>query len=94
MLRSHLEGFENFILEYNKLCTGEHPCFNGKSGNPLIRFDGSKATKDMRIKASNQGTLCKQTESLADIRLAQGSVKSVNSQMSLELEYGNEVTLI
>ena len=33
---------DNIVYEFNKFCTGEHPCFNGRNGTPLVKFDGSK----------------------------------------------------
>jgi hypothetical protein len=59
VLRSNKGSFDKFVLEYNKMCAGLHPCFNGKSGNPLIKFDGSKGSKDMAIKDKNMGVLCR-----------------------------------
>lgn len=44
----------NVIYEHNLFCNGEHPCFSGRGGTPLIKFDGSKGTKDLRIKDRNQ----------------------------------------
>lgn len=41
---------DNVVYEYNKFCAGDHPCFNGRNGNPLVKFDGSKNQKDMRIR--------------------------------------------
>lgn len=79
VLRSHEDDFDNFVLEFNKLCNGEHPCFNGKNGNPLLKFDGSKGTKDLRIKEWNKGTLCRQSDLLSDARLVSGSIKPANS---------------
>lgn len=35
--------------EFNQFCAGNHPCFSGRNGTPLIKFDGSKGTKDLRI---------------------------------------------
>ena len=35
--------------EFNQFCIGNHPCFSGRNGTPLIKFDGSKNTKDLRI---------------------------------------------
>ena len=35
--------------EFNQFCIGNHPCFSGRNSTPLIKFDGSKATKDLRI---------------------------------------------
>ena len=38
-----------------RFCQGEHPCFNGVSPSPLVKFDGSKGgNKDFRI-TDNKG---------------------------------------
>jgi len=42
------------IAEYNQFCRGDHPCFSGKSGTALVKFDGSKGTKEMRLKDKHQ----------------------------------------
>ena len=41
---------DNVIYEFNKFCTGEHPCFNGRNGASLVKLDGSKNSKDFRIR--------------------------------------------
>ena len=41
---------ENVVYEFNKFCSGEHPCFNGRNGASLVKFDGSKNQKDYRIR--------------------------------------------
>ena len=40
--------------EFNQFCVGNHPCFSGRNGTPLIKFDGAKATKDLRIDHADQ----------------------------------------
>ena len=42
------------VYEFNKFCSGEHPCFNGRNGSPLVKMDGSKNQKDYRIQAPEQ----------------------------------------
>ena len=44
------QDMDNVIYEFNKFCSGEHPCFNGRNGAPLVKMDGSKNQKDFRIK--------------------------------------------
>ena len=44
------EDLDNTVYEFNKFCSGEHPCFNGRNGTPLVKFDGSKNQKDFRIR--------------------------------------------
>ena len=41
---------DNVVYEFNKFCSGEHPCFNGRNNTPLVKIDGSKNQKDMRFR--------------------------------------------
>lgn len=41
---------DTVIHEFNMFCNGEHPCFNGRNSTPIVKFDGSKNSKDYRIK--------------------------------------------
>jgi hypothetical protein len=50
VFRSFGEDISNVIYEMNLFCNGEHPCYNGRGGTPLVKFDGSKGTKDLRIR--------------------------------------------
>lgn len=54
VFRTFGQDLENVIYEFNSFCNGEHPCFNGKNGVPLVKFDGTKNTKDMRFKEEQQ----------------------------------------
>lgn len=45
---------DKVVFEFNKFCNGEHPCFNGRNGTPLVKMDGSKNSKDFRFKANEQ----------------------------------------
>ena len=36
--------------EFDKFAKGDHPCFNGRNGMPLVKMDGAKASKDFRFK--------------------------------------------
>lgn len=49
VFRTFGSDLENLIWEFNKFCSGSHPCFNGKNGMPLIKFDGTNGTPDLRI---------------------------------------------
>ena len=40
--RSFGGDLSNTIYELNSFCNGEHPCYNGRGGTPLVKFDGSK----------------------------------------------------
>ena len=43
------EDVTNVTHEYNKFCSGDHPAFNGRNGTPMVKFDGTKNCKEMRI---------------------------------------------
>ena len=45
---------DNVVYEFNKFCSGEHPAFNGRNGASLVKFDGSKHQKDLRIRDPSQ----------------------------------------
>lgn len=57
IFRTFGSDLDNLIWEFNKFCSGEHPCFNGKNGTLLVKFDGSKGTRDLRIVDKNQKAL-------------------------------------
>ena len=50
VFRSFGTDIKNVVTEFNKFCTGDHPCYNGKNGLPLVKFDGSKNSKNYEIK--------------------------------------------
>ena len=51
VFRTFGNDMPQLVHEFNKLCTGEHLCYNGKNGTPLVRLDGCfKGLKDFRIK--------------------------------------------
>lgn len=52
--RTYGVDLDNVIFEFNKFCNGDHPCFNGRNGTPLVKMDGSKNSKDFRFKANEQ----------------------------------------
>jgi len=47
VFRSFGEDIGNTVYEFDSFCRGEHPCYRG--GTPLVKFDGSKGTKDFRF---------------------------------------------
>jgi len=51
IFRTFGEDLEKVKWEFNRFCDGNHPCFSGRNGTPSIKFDGSKGTKDMKIKS-------------------------------------------
>jgi hypothetical protein len=62
------------IYEFNRFCEGTHPCYNGKNGCPLIRFDRSKGSKDMRIDETNTGYISRTSKSLSDSTFVRGTL--------------------
>ena len=60
--------------EFNEFCSGNHPCFSGRNGTPLIKFDGSKGTKDLRIRTDLQkGLFFRYSNELQDTKLLLGT---------------------
>ena len=51
------QDLDNVVAEFNQFCKGEHPCFSGKNGTILAKFDGSKGAKEMRIRERSQRAL-------------------------------------
>ena len=39
--RTFGQDLSDVIWEFNEFSNGNHPCFNGKNGTPLIKFDGT-----------------------------------------------------
>lgn len=53
VFRTFGEDIPNIVYEFNQFCDGRHPSFNGVEGLPLIKFDGTNGTKDMRIRENS-----------------------------------------
>ena len=78
VFRTFGSDLDNLIWEYNKFCTGEHPCFNGKNETPLIKFDGSKGIRDMRIVEKVQkGLYYRSGEDISESQLILGTLNRV-----------------
>ncbi len=56
------QDLQNVIAEFNQFCKGEHPCYSGRSGTSLVKFDGSKGTRELRIKDKHQRSLYFRTD--------------------------------
>ena len=76
IFRTFGDELDDVINEFNRFCEGTHPCFNGKQGSPLVRFDGSKGTRDLRIPPQNTGVFYR-NEDLDEMRMVFGSTKRV-----------------
>lgn len=59
--------------EFNQFCAGFHPCYSGRNGTPLIKFDGTKGTKDLKIRDDSQkGLYFRFSNEIQDSKLLQG----------------------
>ena len=76
--RTFGDDLPNTIYEFNAFCAGEHPCYNGRGGTPLVKFDGSKGTKDLGIKDRSQKALYyRYGTELSECKLVTGTLKRV-----------------
>jgi hypothetical protein len=74
---------QNAVAEFNQFCKGEHPCYNGKNGTSLVKFDGSKGTKELRLKDKNQRVnWFKDGEQFRANRLVLGAKNRVSSSLT------------
>ena len=51
--RTFGEDLSNVVWEFNQFCSGTHPCYSGVDGTPLIKFDGSQNSRDLRIRENS-----------------------------------------
>ena len=54
VFRTFGQDLKLVVHEFDKFARGEHPCFNGRNGLPLVKFDGSKNSKDFRFKCPEE----------------------------------------
>mmetsp|Transcript_27129 Transcript_27129/g.48682 ORF Transcript_27129/g.48682 Transcript_27129/m.48682 type:complete len:499 (-) Transcript_27129:35-1531(-) len=73
VFRSFGTDLHDVVYEFNRFCEGSHPCYNGKNGCPLVRFDRSKGSKDMRIDETNTGYVTRLTKSMSDVTFVRGT---------------------
>jgi len=72
--RTFGEDLDKVVWEFNRFCSGQHPCYSGRNGTPLIKFDGSKGTKDLRIRSDVQkGLFYRFTNEVTDAKLLHGT---------------------
>jgi hypothetical protein len=75
---------DTVIHEFNSFCNGEHPCFNGRNSTPLVKFDGTKASKDYRIREhAQQATIYRSGEGINETIMVTGKHKRVSKIMDL-----------
>lgn len=72
--RTFSKDLPRVVWEFNRFCSGTHPCYSGRNGTPLIKFDGSKNAKDLRLRDPMQKAFFVRGSSDAkDTRLLQGT---------------------
>jgi len=72
--RTFGKDLKNIVWEFNKFCSGQHPCYSGRNGTPLIKFDGSKGTKDLPIRDDSQkAKMWRFSDDLADAKMITGT---------------------
>jgi hypothetical protein len=58
IFRTFGKDLPDIIWEWNKFCSGEHPCYNGQGeGCAHVKFEGNKGTKDLKISNRHQSAL-------------------------------------
>ena len=78
IFRSFGSDIHNVAFEFNKFCNGDHPCYSGRGGTPQVKFDGSKGTKDLRIKERYQkGLYYREGSDINQSKLVSGTLKRV-----------------
>ena len=74
VFRTFGQELDKVVWEFNRFCEGNHPCFSGRNGTPMVKFDGSKGTKDLRIRNFMQkGTSFRLSSQINDAKLLQGT---------------------
>lgn len=78
--------FDDVIKEYNSFCEGMHPIYSGENKNyPKYYFDGTKGSKDYKIKENNKGVIYRFDDDINNIFLVLGTLKRINVKSSDEL---------
>ncbi len=78
-------------MNFFRFCLGEHPLYNGRNNFPLVRFDGSKNTKNYFINDNQQGYLYRFQKSIENISLVLGNVKRAEKNSNFEEFYAKEL---
>ena len=89
VFRTFGTDLETLIWEFNKYCSGEHICFNGKNGTQQIRSDGSQGgVRDFRILGKNQlGLYYRNGRELGDSHLITGTLTRVRQTLLYDLAF-------
>ena len=62
------------VEEMNYFSQGQHPCFSGKGGLPLFRFDGAKGTKSLIIENNHKLTIYRNYQDSEKMTAVFGSI--------------------
>lgn len=82
VFRTFGSDIDNVLWEFNKFCSGEHPCFNGKNGTTLVKFDGTQGTRDLRIVDRHQkGLYYRYGSEVYESELVTGTLSRVRVQL-------------
>lgn len=74
VFRTYGKELDKVVWEFNRFCDGNHPCYSGRNGTPLVKFDGSKGAKDLHIRNDNQkGLFFRFSSDIEDTKLLQGT---------------------
>jgi hypothetical protein len=64
VIKGGKEGHQDVIEELNLFFGGEHPLYNGKNGTTVVKWDGSKGSKNFLLADTNQAAYFKQSNTL------------------------------
>jgi len=92
VFRSMNKDLEPIINEFNYFCNGTHPCYNGKNGLPLARFDGSKGSRKFYIDSDNMGYLVRESEKITETNMVLGTLQRQNNlSITMEEYYASQI---
>jgi len=88
--RTYGKDLDKVVWEFNRFCDGNHPCYSGRNGTPSIKFDGSKGTKDLRIKNFLQkGCFFRYSNLIEDMKFLQGTHDRVSNDFNVISDHMN-----
>ncbi|KRW98922.1 hypothetical protein PPERSA_09447 [Pseudocohnilembus persalinus] len=93
VFRTFGSDLPNVITEFNKFVTGEHPCYCGRNNTPIVRFDGTKGTKNFVINQEHTGLFYRNGNDIEETTLITGTFqrKQQLPEQSLEELYEKEI---
>eukprot|EP00347_Sterkiella_histriomuscorum_P008273 403345711 len=92
VFRTFGQDLNNVIFEFNKFCNGDHPCYSGRGGTPQVKFEGSKNTKDLRIKERSQkGLYYRDGTEINQSALVTGTLKRTNKDDNINDFYSGDI---